>query len=65
MKFVKRVGQARVRLGTGTTVTLKEQVFVPQVLVAEQVTGFVPRANTLPLAGAQPTSVPPLTAGLA
>ena len=63
MKFVKRVGQARVRLGTGTTVTVKEQVFVPQALVAVQVTVFVPRGNALPLAGTQPTSAPPVTVG--
>ena len=65
MFVVRFTGQVRFTAGVSATVTLKEQVFVPQVLVAVQVTGFVPRANTLPLAGTQPTSVPPLTAGLA
>ena len=64
MKFVKRAGQVRVRVGTGVTITSKEQVFVPQALVAVQVTVFVPRGNALPLAGTQRRSAPPVTMGL-
>ena len=63
--FVKDAGQASVTAGICRTVTLKEQVLEPQTLVAVQVTRFAPKGNTLPLAGTQPTSVPPLTAGLA
>ena len=61
--FVKDAGQASVTAGICLTVTLKEQVLEPQTLVAVQVTRFVPKGNTLPLAGTQPTSAPSLTMG--
>ena len=65
--FVDGAGQVSVMATAGicVTVTVKEQVFVPQTLVAEQVTVFVPNGNTVPLAGTQPTSVPPETVGFA
>ena len=65
MFVVRFVGQAMVKVGTCVTVTVKAQAFVPQALVAVQVTAVVPRGNTLPLAGEQPASVPPVMAGLA
>jgi hypothetical protein len=58
-------GQVIASAAICATVTLKEQVFVEQRLVAVQVTAVAPRPNVLPLDGVQPVSVPPLTMGLA
>ena len=44
---------------------LNEQVLVAPRVVAVQVTGVLPRPKLLPLAGAQPIHVPPLTVGSA
>ena len=49
-------GQVMTGPSRSITVTLNEQVFVPSVFVAVQVTVVVPRLNRLPLAGAQETS---------
>ena len=65
MFVVRFVGHTRVSAGTCVTVTVKAQAFVPQALVAVQVTAVVPRGNTLPLAGEQSASAPPVMAGLA
>ena len=43
--------------GVSFIVTVNEQLAVPQVLVAEQVTVVVPAANVLPDAGEQLTDV--------
>jgi hypothetical protein len=63
--FVKDAGQARLTAGICVTVTLKEQVFEPQTLVAVQITVFAPKGNTLALAGTHATSAPSATVGLA
>ena len=44
--------------GVSFIVTVNEQLAVPQVLVAEQVTVVVPAANVLPDAGEHDTVVP-------
>jgi len=62
--LVRRAGQVMFKGGAGATVTLKEQEFVPQALVAVQVTVLVPREKPLPLAGTQRMSAPPVTVGL-
>ena len=62
---VRAAGQVRVTGAICCTTKLKEQVLEPQALVALQVMVFVPTENTLPLAGTQAMSAPPLTVGFA
>ena len=56
-------GHVMVGLSVSATVTLKEQLFVEQRLVAVQVTTVTPWLNVLPLAGEQPARVPPMIVG--
>ena len=46
------------------TVTLKVQVWLPEALLAVQVTTVVPNENKLPLAVVQPKRLPLETVGL-
>jgi hypothetical protein len=58
-------GQVIASAAICATLTLNEQVFVEQRLVAVQVTAVAPKPNVLPLEGVQPVDMPPLTVGLA
>ena len=56
-------GQVMVTGGLGRTVTVKVQVFVPQALVARQVTGVTARGKQKVGGGVQPVSTPLSTVG--
>ena len=65
MLVLTLAGQVMESATAREAVTLNEQVLVEQRFVAVQVTGVVPKANALPLAGVHSRKAPPVMVGLA